>query len=166
MQLKHFLQFNDFSHDEFEYLFERTRWIKNEFKQYQRYWPLEDRTLAMIFDKHSTRTRLSFEAGMHQLGGKAIIVFNEQTKMIFFSSDVVVSPGVLSLGDLYLTIDEKVFPVPADKKGTEAFEGGTKMGVLMKTLQQFKATPEQLFDIMWGLKEAGRLHAEILIQKG
>ena len=72
MQLKHFLQFNDFAHEEFEYLYERTRWIKSEFKQYQRYWPLEDRTLAMIFDKHSTRTRLSFEAGMHQLGGEAI----------------------------------------------------------------------------------------------
>ncbi|MCZ6897775.1 MAG: ornithine carbamoyltransferase [Betaproteobacteria bacterium] len=81
MQLKHFLQFNDFSHDEFEYLFERTRWIKNEFKQYQRYWPLEDRTLAMIFDKHSTRTRLSFEAGMHQLGGKAIYLSTQETQL-------------------------------------------------------------------------------------
>ena len=58
MQIKHFLQFNDFSREEFEYLFERARWIKHEFKQYRRYWPLEDRTLAMIFDKHSTRTRL------------------------------------------------------------------------------------------------------------
>ena len=81
MQLKHFLQFNDFSHEEFEYLFERTRWIKNEFKQYQRYWPLEDRTLAMIFDKHSTRTRLSFEAGMHQLGGKAIYLSTQETQL-------------------------------------------------------------------------------------
>ncbi len=81
MQLKHFLQFNDFSHDEFEYLFERTRWIKNEFKQYQRYWPLEDRTLAMIFDKHSTRTRLSFEAGMHPLGGKAIYLSTLETQL-------------------------------------------------------------------------------------
>ncbi len=81
MQLKHFLQFNDFSHEEFEYIFERTRWIKNEFKQYQRYWPLEDRTLAMIFDKHSTRTRLSFEAGMHQLGGEAIYLSTRDTQL-------------------------------------------------------------------------------------
>ena len=81
MQLKHFLQFNDFSREEFEYLFERTRWIKNEFKQYQRYWPLEDRTLAMIFDKHSTRTRLSFEAGMHQMGGKAIYLSTKDTQL-------------------------------------------------------------------------------------
>ena len=81
MQIKHFLQFNDFSRDEFEYLFERTRWIKHEFKQYRRYWPLEDRTLAMIFDKHSTRTRLSFEAGMHQLGGAAIYLSTRDTQL-------------------------------------------------------------------------------------
>jgi ornithine carbamoyltransferase len=81
MQIKHFLQFNDFSREEFEYLFERTRWIKHEFKQYRRYWPLEDRTLAMIFDKHSTRTRLSFEAGMHQLGGAAIYLSTRDTQL-------------------------------------------------------------------------------------
>jgi ornithine carbamoyltransferase len=81
MQINHFLQFNDFSREEFEYLFERTRWIKHEFKQYRRYWPLEDRTMAMIFDKHSTRTRLSFEAGMHQLGGAAIYLSTRDTQL-------------------------------------------------------------------------------------
>jgi len=81
MQIKHFLQFNDFSREEYEYLFERARWIKQEFKQYRRYWPLEDRTLAMIFDKHSTRTRLSFEAGMHQLGGAAIYLSTRDTQL-------------------------------------------------------------------------------------
>lgn len=81
MQIKHFLQFNDFSREEFEYLFQRARWIKQEFKQYRRYWPLQDRTLAMIFDKHSTRTRLSFEAGMHQLGGAAIYLSTRDTQL-------------------------------------------------------------------------------------
>lgn len=81
MQIKHFLQFNDFSRAEFEYIFERTRWIKNEFKQYRRYWPLTDRTLAMLFDKQSTRTRLSFEAGMHQLGGSAIYLSTRDTQL-------------------------------------------------------------------------------------
>ncbi len=56
--VRHFLQFKDFAHDEFEHVFERTRWIKQQFKSYQRYWPLADRTLAMIFEKQSTRTRL------------------------------------------------------------------------------------------------------------
>ncbi|MGH8706266.1 MAG: ornithine carbamoyltransferase [Burkholderiales bacterium] len=73
-RVRHYLQFKDFSRDEYEHLFARTRWIKDRFKRYQRYWPLEDRTLAMIFEKQSTRTRLSFEAGMHQLGGAAIYI--------------------------------------------------------------------------------------------
>lgn len=81
MQLKHFLQFKDFSRDEYEYLFARARWIKQEFKQYRQYWPLTDRTLAMIFDKSSTRTRLSFEAGMHQLGGAAIYLSTRDTQL-------------------------------------------------------------------------------------
>ena len=69
---RHFLQLKDFSREELDYLFARTRIIKTRFKAYQRYWPLQDRTLVMIFEKASTRTRLSFEAGMHQLGGSAI----------------------------------------------------------------------------------------------
>ncbi len=81
MQLKHFLQFSDFSREEYGYLFERARWIKQEFKQYRQYWPLTDRTLAMIFDKNSTRTRLSFEAGMHQLGGAAIYLSTRDTQL-------------------------------------------------------------------------------------
>lgn len=81
MQIRHFLQFKDFDRLEYEYLFDRTRWIKNEFKQYRRYWPLTDRTLAMIFEKHSTRTRLSFEAGMHQLGGSAIYLSTRDTQL-------------------------------------------------------------------------------------
>ena len=59
---RHFLQFRDFSRDEFDHLFERTRWIKARFKQYELYQPLRDRTLAMVFEKASTRTRVSFEA--------------------------------------------------------------------------------------------------------
>ena len=55
MELRHYLQFRDFSLDEYEYLFARTLWIKDRFKRYKRYWPLQDRTLAMIFEKQSTR---------------------------------------------------------------------------------------------------------------
>src|SRR5512147_1575184 len=79
--LRHYLQFKDFSRAEYEHLFARTRWIKDRFKRYQRYWPLEDRTLAMIFEKQSTRTRLSFEAGMHQLGGTAIFLSTRDSQL-------------------------------------------------------------------------------------
>ena len=52
----------------------------SEFKRYEQlYQPLLDRTLAMVFEKSSTRTRLSFEAGMHQLGGAAIYLTTRDT---------------------------------------------------------------------------------------
>jgi ornithine carbamoyltransferase len=51
------------------------------FKRYVPYQPLRDRTLAMVFEKHSTRTRVSFEAGMHQLGGTVITLMTRDTQM-------------------------------------------------------------------------------------
>ena len=78
---KHFLQFRDFTPDEFACLFERTRWIKERFKRYELYQPLRDRTLAMVFEKASTRTRVSFEAGMNQLGGIAINLNRGDTQL-------------------------------------------------------------------------------------
>jgi ornithine carbamoyltransferase len=78
---RHFLQFRDFSRDEFDHLFARTRWIKDRFKRYELYQPLRDRTLAMVFEKASTRTRVSFEAGMNQLGGIAINLTRGDTQL-------------------------------------------------------------------------------------
>src|SRR5580765_68361 len=78
---KHFLQLKDFSRDELDYLFARTRWIKDRFKRYEIYQPLRDRTLAMVFEKASTRTRVSFEAGMNQLGGIAINLNRGDTQL-------------------------------------------------------------------------------------
>ncbi len=70
--MKHFLQFKDLRAEEYAYLFERSRIIKTRFKNYEKYQPLADRTLAMIFEKASTRTRVSFEAGMYQMGGMVV----------------------------------------------------------------------------------------------
>jgi ornithine carbamoyltransferase len=79
--MKHFLQFRDFSREEFEHLYERTRVIKERFKNYVAYQPLVDRMLAMVFEKSSTRTRVSFEAGIHQLGGSAIYLNMSDTQL-------------------------------------------------------------------------------------
>ncbi|HYP67834.1 MAG TPA: ornithine carbamoyltransferase, partial [Thiobacillaceae bacterium] len=79
--LKHFLQFRDLDRQEYEYLFQRAAIVKSRFKAYEKYHPLADRTLAMIFEKSSTRTRLSFEAGMHQLGGAAIYLNTRDTQL-------------------------------------------------------------------------------------
>jgi ornithine carbamoyltransferase len=79
--LKHYLQFKDLSREETLYLFERARIIKDKFKRFETYYPLADRTLVMIFEKASTRTRLSFEAGMHQLGGSAIYLNTRDSQL-------------------------------------------------------------------------------------
>jgi len=70
--IKHYLQFKDFRAEEYAYVFERAAIIKKRFKNYEKYTPLVDRTLAMIFEKASTRTRVSFEAGMYQMGGSVV----------------------------------------------------------------------------------------------
>lgn len=72
--MKHYLQFKDFSADEYGYLLGRAAFIKKKFKAFEKYHPFADpdRTLAMIFEKASTRTRVSFEAGMYQLGGSVV----------------------------------------------------------------------------------------------
>src|SRR3569832_2438565 len=81
MAIKHFLQFSDFTLGEFEYVIERARLIKRKFKNYEPHHTLLDRTLVMVFEKNSTRTRLSFEAGMHQLGGAAIYLNTHDSQL-------------------------------------------------------------------------------------
>jgi len=70
--VRHFLQFADFTTEEHVYVLERAALIKKKFKNFERHHSLADRTLAMIFEKASTRTRVSFEAGMYQLGGSVV----------------------------------------------------------------------------------------------
>ncbi len=78
---RHFLQLRDLSREELDHVFHRSAEIKARFKRYERYWPLQDRTLVMIFEKASTRTRLSFEAGMQQLGGSAIYLNTRDSQL-------------------------------------------------------------------------------------
>ncbi len=74
MSIRHYLQFKDFSAADYGYLLQRAAFIKAKFKAVERYQPFADpdRTLAMIFEKASTRTRVSFEAGMYQMGGSVV----------------------------------------------------------------------------------------------
>jgi ornithine carbamoyltransferase len=79
--VKHFLQLRDLGREEIEHLFARTKVIKERFKNYVAYQPLADRMLAMVFEKTSTRTRVSFEAGIHQLGGSSIVLNTGETQL-------------------------------------------------------------------------------------
>ena len=79
--LRHYLQFSDLSSEEYAYILNRSAILKEKFKAYETWHPLHDRTLAMIFEKHSTRTRLSFEAGMFQLGGHAVYLNTRDTQL-------------------------------------------------------------------------------------
>src|SRR5690554_4756071 len=79
--LRHFLQFRDLSKNEIDYVLDRARIIKNKFKRYEPHHTLHDRNLAMVFEKASTRTRVSFEAGMYQLGGAVIHITTDDSQL-------------------------------------------------------------------------------------
>ncbi|MDR3428421.1 MULTISPECIES: ornithine carbamoyltransferase [Silvimonas] len=79
--MRHYLQFKDFSRDEYQYLFKRARVLKQKLRAGELYQPLVGRVLAMIFEKSSTRTRVSFEAGMSQLGGHAMFMASKDTQL-------------------------------------------------------------------------------------
>lgn len=68
------LSINDFNYDEIEKLFKLTDKLKKEAKKkvFKKY--LKNKSLGMIFTKTSTRTRVSFEVGMYQLGGTALFL--------------------------------------------------------------------------------------------
>jgi len=62
-------------------IFQKAKDLKQLHRQGRAYRPLEGKTLAMVFDKRSTRTRVSFEAGMFQLGGHALFLSPDDTQM-------------------------------------------------------------------------------------
>ncbi len=74
MSTRHFLSLLDFTSDEHRALIAHAIDVKQKLKQGVEHTPLKGKLLAMIFEKSSTRTRVSFEAGMYQLGGHAIFM--------------------------------------------------------------------------------------------
>lgn len=81
MTVKHFLTLKDLTSEELRTLIDSAKDIKARKKAGELYRPLEGKSLGMIFEKSSTRTRVSFEAGMSQLGGHAIFLSSRDTQL-------------------------------------------------------------------------------------
>jgi ornithine carbamoyltransferase len=78
---RHFLSLLDLSAAELERLIARATELKGMRSRGERFEPLKNLTLGMIFEKSSTRTRISFEAGMTQLGGHAMFLSPRDTQL-------------------------------------------------------------------------------------
>jgi ornithine carbamoyltransferase len=81
MSVRHFLSLLDFSSEELRTLITRASELKQLQHRHQSPRPFRGYVLAMIFEKSSTRTRVSFEAGMQQLGGHAMFLSPEHTQL-------------------------------------------------------------------------------------
>jgi ornithine carbamoyltransferase len=78
---KDILTLTDLAREDFEILFERAAELKNRYKRGISDKPLDGKTLGLIFDKPSTRTRISFESAMVQLGGTPIFISAKDTQI-------------------------------------------------------------------------------------
>ena len=79
--IKHFINFDDLSLKELQGIIDQAISLKKEHKARQINDTLKNKTLAMIFDKSSTRTRVSFEAGMTQLGGQSLFLSEKDIQL-------------------------------------------------------------------------------------
>jgi len=80
---RHFLDLSDFTSRDLKGLLDRARALKSGFKrgEAQAERPLAGKVLAMVFDKPSTRTRVSFDVGMRQLGGETIMLTGREMQL-------------------------------------------------------------------------------------
>jgi len=74
MILENLISIHDLSIENIKNIFKITADLKNKLKSNEEFLPLKNKTLGMIFEKSSTRTRVSFEVGMFQLGGHALFL--------------------------------------------------------------------------------------------
>ena len=79
--VRHFLTLTDLSSDEFRQIIARAIELKDIQHRGEIFEPLKNKVLAMIFEKSSTRTRVSFESGMAQFGGHAIFLSPRDTQL-------------------------------------------------------------------------------------
>jgi len=81
MSTRHFLTLLDMTPDELQQIVQRAIILKQMRNADETYEPLKNKVMAMIFEKASTRTRVSFEAGMAQFGGHAMFLSPRDTQL-------------------------------------------------------------------------------------
>ncbi len=78
---RHFLDLHELSKADLRAILDRARTLKQQDPRGERVRPLAGRTLALIFEKPSTRTRVSFEVGMRQLGGEVVMLTGAEIQL-------------------------------------------------------------------------------------
>ncbi|MDB5621512.1 MAG: argF [Devosia sp.] len=78
---RHFLNIDDFTYDELRGMLDSAVSLKERLKQGDRPQLLKDKVLAMIFERQSTRTRVSFDVGMRQLGGETLMLSGQEMQL-------------------------------------------------------------------------------------
>ncbi len=79
LSVKDLISIHDLTREDIEKIFQKSEELKEKLRKGKEHRELEGKTLAMVFEKRSTRTRISFEVGMTQLGGHAIFLSREDT---------------------------------------------------------------------------------------
>ena len=105
MKPRHFLTLNSLTHDELLSIINRAMELKKDFKQKNYESTLANRVLGMIFEKSSTRTRVSFEAGMAQLGGHGAFIDSNTTQISHGDTPVEIG----EIFGRYLTVSKSGF---------------------------------------------------------
>ncbi len=81
MNIQHFLSLTDLCPEALTEIIERAQVLKKMHREKQHYEPLKNQVLGMIFEKSSTRTRVSFETAMIHFGGQAIFLSPRDTQL-------------------------------------------------------------------------------------
>lgn len=80
-QPRHFLDLKDFAPEQLRRILDLAHELKRRLKAGERPRLLEDKVLAMIFERQSTRTRVSFDVGMRQLGGETLMLTGQEMQL-------------------------------------------------------------------------------------
>lgn len=123
MTLRHYLSIHDFDLATFEQLIARGIELKAMLRRGERHEPLLGKTLAMLFEQPSTRTRVAFEAGMSQLGGHALFLTAADTQL---GRGELVDDAARVLSEM---VDVVMIRTP-DQEKIEAFAGAARVPVI------------------------------------